>query len=277
MAFSREDIINKIKGCLALAKCETASEAATAAYMAQKLIARYGIDEALLLTDKPEVPANEQVVEHEVFKFDGPRVVTWVLNLGSALAEVNNCKLWFVGGDNWWPGFKAHLMAAGREEDIATISYMMQFLFGEIEDIAKVEAKNFRKEFGYSGGKNWSNSFKVGAVSKIRDRLTEARNKAVEEARAQAVDVRNQVTSVETVTDKPGETPVVKYELAVINNAIELWGNRKKRADEWAESKHKFYKGHSRATSLHGTAWNMGRDAGARINLNSGPRLTSES
>lgn len=271
--FTREDIINKIKGCLNLAKCVTAAEAATAAYMAQKLIARYGIDEAIELTDKPVAPVEEEIIELEVFKFDGPRVVTWVLNLGSALADVNNCKLWFVGGDRWGQWFKAHLKAAGREQDIATISYMIQYLSNEIEAIAKTEAKNFRAEHGYAGGKNWTNSFKVGAVSTIRERLQAARDTAIAEARAQASDVRDKVTSVEDVS-KPGEPPVVKYELAVINNAIDLWGNRKKRAEEWANSKHNFYKGSSRATSINGGAWEAGRAAGSRINLNSGPRLT---
>ena len=271
LQMNQAEAIEKIKKCLAFARGGI-EECATAAYQAQKLAARYGIDEALLLIDKVELPANETIVEKQVFTFDGPRVVTWVLNLGTALASVNNCKLWFTtyGNRDLCHG---RLTAAGRESDLSTITYMLSYLTQEIEDISKREAKMFRETNGYSGGKNWSNSFKVGCVSMVYDRLKQARDKAIEDARASAVDVRDQVTSVQETGQSDG-TPVVKYELAVIDNAIQLWGNRKKRAEEWVKQHHKLHTSNARVTSLHGGAWHAGREAGGRIALNSGPRLT---
>ena len=265
--------IDKIRKCLNLAKCSTAAEAATAAYTAQKLIARYGIDETLLLSNPVDLPKENVITEQSVFGFDGPRITTWILNLATALAEVNNCKLWSCSGDRFGSHFKASIMAAGREDDLATISEMMAYLAQEIEEISKKAVKELREESGRHGSKTWTNSFKTGAVSEIRSRLYEARKQAIADARASAADVRDQVVSAENVAPV-GETPVVKYELAVIDNAIEIWGNRKKRAEEWAEKKHNFYTSRARATSLHGDAWSRGRTAGAGISLNPGRRIT---
>jgi Protein of unknown function (DUF2786) len=256
-------VIEKIKKCLALSRGGV-GETCTASYMAQKLISRYGIDEALLLSDKVELPADEKIVEKVVFKFDGPRTATWILNLGSALANVNNCKLWFHTFGNW-KGANGSLTAAGRESDLSVISYMLSYLTPEIEEISKKEAKLFRESHGYSGGKNWSNSFKVGCVSKIAERLREGRDKAISDARASATD---SVISVEPSNETP-----TKYALAVINNAIEVWGSRKKRADAWVKEHYKLYTSTSRSTSLHGTAYNAGRIAGGNIALSAGPRL----
>ena len=260
---TRDEAIEKIKKLLNLSKAENASEAGTAGAFAQKLMEKFNIDE-LILNQSAEAPTDAPLTEKVVHEYDGPRIVAWGLNLASSLGRVNGCKIWYCNG--WADARPGRIKGAGREVDLDTISYMMQYLCAEVERLCAKALRDY-KSAGGSAGKTWTNSFKLGCVSTISSRLTEAQRQAREEMK------NPEVAYQKALTDGDSEKLIEldsapKYELAVINTALAKLDARINDAEKWAEEKHgKFRKGASRAGAKNYGAFSQGQVAGRSVSL----------
>jgi hypothetical protein len=265
----QQDAVRKIQRLLAIATHEatTVGEAAQAAAMAQRLIAKHNINE-VLLAEKQETPEDTTVCEETVFEFDGPRIVTWTLNLSGALGDVNGCKIWYL------PGFgtaKGRIVGAGRSADLAAIRYMLSYLTNEIERLCAGALRKHRKEGGIAG-KTWTNSFKLGAVGEVSLRIREEMRRVREEALDPTLAYKRALECGDSqrLVELDSEP---KYELAVVQQALVKIEDRRKRADEWAESKHHFRQGPSRAGAKNYGAYQAGREAGRSINLSGSKQI----
>lgn len=121
----------------------------------------------------------------------------------------------------------------GRDSDIQIVTYFFNYLCNEIERLSKVEKV---KHGGH--GKTWTNSFKMGATNSIISRLKQA-NKAV----------RAETTS---------STALVKVDM------------KDAEVVAWAKDNLKLRSTAKPTVSLDGSAYNRGRDAGNKIQLNKG-------
>lgn len=274
----RESAIEKVKKLMALQRegsGATVGEIASAACMAQRLIDRFNIDEECLKIQEntPAKPEDVNVVEATVFEFDGPRVLTWALNLVGALGDVNGCKVWYSSMGNY-RGAKGKLRGCGREADLDGIRYMMSYLTNEIERLCKDASRRERESVG-SCSKTWTNSFKLGAVSEVSHRIREDHKKMREEMRDPSIAYRRAIECGDTqriieLDNAP------KYELAVIDNALSKLDDRKKRAEEWANKQYtKWGKGIARSGAKSGGAYNAGKAAGRTINLSNNTKRLS--
>ena len=201
---TRENILHRIKKLKALADDKAnVNEAANAAAMAQKLIEKHRIEEAELfeLTDEEE---QEEVGEENLETFNGTNLVRWRLDLANRVSYHNNCKIISYKG-NRRSGKPAKITIVGRPNDVATVRYLFQSLTRDIERLCKLLRP-------HGGGKSWSNSFRVGAVHAIGQKMKEAKAAARVGASTQAlVRVDNAMNAVDAMMKELGVGKARKY------------------------------------------------------------------
>jgi hypothetical protein len=274
-----ERIIEKLKKLLALATSDNIHEAAAAAAKAQELIERYRIDRALLEGDEKETRAGDDPIATTVLhRFNGSRVMTWILNLAISLGEQNAVAVYY---SNAYP---ATIEGAGTERDLATVAYMVQYLIREVERLLKDAVKLHRREHGFPPGRTWANSFRNGAVATIADRLArakeETRRKLLEEAAKpvaekyrEAIEAHDMDRLLE-LDSKPKTEP--SYALARVEAAIARVEEQAERVDDWVKQNLRLRTGTSRSWGVDRDGYAAGRKAGERVNLSPrNPRLTS--
>jgi len=151
-------ILDKIRKLRALAQSDNVNEAASAAAAAERLIQEHDIAEAEL-----------HVTEEEPCFFDAAdpvasfakKVPTWqTILLASLSRQYHTAGIW-IG-----PVYKV----AGRPSDVATLRYQFAYFTAEVTRLAL--------KHGKGKGRTWSNSFRNGAVSAIRDSLQTAKAEA---------------------------------------------------------------------------------------------------
>jgi len=268
--------VEKVKKLLNVVKSGTSTEGEllSAASMAQKLIDKFNLD-SILLSEKSETidPLADMLVQEDLYVFDGPRVLSWALNLVSALGEVNGCKVWFRSGGNS-KNYPGRLQGAGRTLDLAAIRYLMAFLCSEIENQTETASRK-QKSLSGSCSKSWSNSFKLGMVSEISYRIRAEHKKNREETLNPNLAYERALACGDTqrIMDLDASP---KFEIAVIQNAVATLDDRKKKATEWIEEKlGKFTHGVKRVGAKNYGAYSAGIDAGKQVNLsNQNKQLT---
>lgn len=263
-------ILDKIKKLLRLGASKDSAEAASATAMAQRLIERYRIDEALLKDEEQKPVVTREEIQKElrneiIYNFRGRHVATWILNLSSYIARENACRVWYG----------ANISAIGRADDVACVRYMLGYLVLEIERLAKEGLAAYKVETGFPGGKTWGNSFRLGAVSEIADRLWQARKGAEEAARSPHK--ARELEYAEALKQKDAEKllaldrePV--YSLIKIEAALVRVAEERRIATELVAEKMKilFPKsrgGKSRTSRRNQDGYEAGKRAGAKIDL----------
>lgn len=201
---TRENVLHRIKKLKALADDKAnVNEAANAAAMAQKLIEKHRIEEAELfeLTDEED---QEEVGEQDLETFNGTNMVRWRLDLANHLAYYNNCKTVSYRG-NRRSKRQAKMTIVGRPSDVSTVRYLFQSLTRDIERLCK-------RLRPHGGGKSWSNSFRLGAVQAVSQKMKEAKAAARVGASTQAlVRVDNAMNAVDAAMKEMGVGKARKY------------------------------------------------------------------
>lgn len=223
----REDIVTRIQRLLALGdknRNNSPEEAELAASMAAKLMAEHRIEQ-LELEAAGEEEA-EPLVDLDLHEAENlKRKVSWKSYLAGAISQANGCRC--VSSQR---NGKKQLLVLGRVSNVQAVHYLYGYLVREVDQIAAREARG--------KGRAWANSFRMGMVSAIWERL-DAERKAREAAFA------------------PQTTALVKRD----DQAVDDFVNR--RFPRLSKSRSQF----------SGGGFAAGERAGNRVNLNGGKGL----
>jgi hypothetical protein len=235
-----ESKLKQIQKLLRLSKNNTSVEEAALAFKtAQKLMEKYRISEAMLDSTTEE---QEEVIEKDVlYSSRGIRLAWWKRTLSQTLAKVNGCKTY--ASKNRKEKISM-IMVVGEPSDASTVRYMYNHIANTIDRLTK-EAATLRG----SPGKTWCNSFRVGAVEAVCERLTEAH----EEARKEAMDAVH-----------GNSTALVR-----VANAIAKLDKKAVDANKWAQDNVGLQQQYTRRRIDEG-GQAAGRRAGAKINISKG-------
>ena len=246
---TQEAILNKVRKLLRLAdKAGTPEEAASAAAMAQRLIAEHQLSTAMLSldTDTPAEP-DEDIVDFGARPggaLDADYSARWHGTLAVIVAAANGCKPYRTGKT-------LHLI--GRPSDADSVRYMYAFLRRQVDEISDRDGRGM--------GITWRNNFRTGMVETIGRRLQAAQRQVFDEARAAAVQ-----------TD---DTRATSTALVRVNTAIARVEQRKASVDTWAKSNMKLRTVSSSGGRYDPSARAMGREAGNRVDLGGGRQALS--
>jgi hypothetical protein len=159
----RTRVIDKVQKLLRLSKSSNQFEAAQAAAFAAALMARFEIDEATELADNAGV--DEPVEDDVPLATWGKSRVAWKGLVAGGFAKANGVKVWWEGGT---------MKAIGRRSDIQSCAYLASLVCREVERLAEEGARTVNPYHV----RRWKNSFRIGAATIIRERLTlEAANR----------------------------------------------------------------------------------------------------
>jgi hypothetical protein len=284
---TEDAIIAKIRKLLALSRSADVHEAAAAAAKAQELLSRHQIDGAMLEVPEPgaapapDVPVEERVV----FRFRGAKVDTWLLSLLGSVCAVNGCRSFYRRG---WDRVPATYTGVGVPDDLAACSFLAEYLSGEVERLAEAgqAADRYRAK-----GRTWLNSFRLGAVAEIVERLHVAKRATRAKLLAAARDPEAARREAETLAyaaareeaERTGDAaplrelaarpPAPVYALARVEAALVRLEERETRAKDFIAEKYGKLRGRSRSRSnVDWDGYAKGKAAGANVDLAPGTR-----
>jgi hypothetical protein len=250
-----EKALDRIKKLLTLAEGNTTpEEAAQAMTTAQFIMDKYRIDEAAVqasrMDDESDVPTVAEV-DSEMLEHSVPgkvqRIPTWRLRLVQAIAEANNCGV-FTSHRKLKRGqpFVASVHIYGTETDRAVVRYMMLYLgginanpkaIGEVARITKRQCKGM--------GRTYANSFRLGCVATITNRMAEAQTEGIRQLKGE-------------ILTEQGGTAIMRIE-SILERQAEV-------QTEW-EEKQGFVSSRAKKYNLSGSGFAAGKEAGEGVNL----------
>lgn len=152
-------ILDRVRKLLALAGSPNVHEAATAAAMAQALIARHRLDEWLAaeagVAEDPDPITDGRDAPLEV----GRRLRKWKVALAAALAEGNGCVAYTLD-----LGAERAICLVGRSRDRAAVAVLWEGLVKRVEWLSATH--------GAGRDRAWHEAFRIGAVDTIAERLS---------------------------------------------------------------------------------------------------------
>jgi len=152
----QRDIIEKIKKCLRLSQNNPSSEeAASAAMMAQRLMAKHHVEIAEI---DDENVGDEAIVKEFVDIGTG---MHWKIRLSGVVAENFRCKHYIVG--------RFRIAFFGQQTDARIAREVFQFLFDTGHRLARSAANRATYQFGTNRGVY--NSFVTGFIRGVQSRL----------------------------------------------------------------------------------------------------------
>lgn len=195
-----EQAMEKASKLLRLANSSNANEAAAAASMAQKILARFNIDQAALSLDGAvDAPVESIGKDHAPLDNGGRKLATWKAQMAMHVAQANACRVYQSG---------AAIMLVGRASDVAKVRALYAMLTSEVDRLTM--------RLAMGRGRTYANSFRHGAVVAIGEKLRAAQAAVAAEMRAEQsgnahalaridnalVSLRDRDASVETWMDE---------------------------------------------------------------------------
>lgn len=237
-ADEQKRLLDKLAKLKALSECPTGNvnETATAAATMTRIMLEYQIEMADLEVSEPEGVVDEPVTGEEI----GRGYPTWQTQLLTVLADVNHC----VGYTSvaaeyrmWTRTKRCRLGLMGTPQDIENTRKIFLFCVNEIERLCQA--------WGVRQPIKRKNDFRTGASCGIIDKVIQARDKVMEELRAQALPSRG----------------------------LELFGRKDRAVQAFAENMG-VYQASSRSRGVARDAYHAGYEAGANLDLDAreGPR-----
>lgn len=234
------EIINQIQALLnkTVSNGCTEAEAATSAAIAQRLLTKHRLTMAdVSVSDGSGFNFNEFFNENGLDS--GSKISQWKMFLFSAVCKANGCegiiRSFIEGGVHNRRRKKLHkLIVIGEEKDATLVGYFYNFLKDAIETMVK---KNKPSGLGRGESKNWSNSFKLGCVVAIKERL--------------------EVASKEVKEEACGTTAMVRLDQQ--HDALQKWKEQKFNNLKTKQAS---------ASVINNEAFERGKDKGSSINLN---------
>lgn len=162
-----QGIIEKINKLRALSKSDNINEATAAAMAANKLIEQYRLSESELETK------SEEILEDESPLYNCGRITLWRSFLAQIIANHYGCAIYNKVGHR-----SNQYMLIGLKSDMQIVKYMYAWLSLEIERLSHSAAK---ERLGNSNGKQFSQSFCLGATQGIKNQLASSRKECINE------------------------------------------------------------------------------------------------
>ena len=157
-------LLDKVRKLLALKQSSNAHEAANAAAAAERLIAEHGLSEAELGDVECEIGMDDEPLDR------GTRTTLWKNNLFAQLLQLHGCRGVYrrrgVRGGKGTRGATVYsLHAVGRQDDIATVRFLAEWLVHEINRLAALQA----------GGRLGRQSYRAGCVHGVISAMEETK------------------------------------------------------------------------------------------------------
>jgi len=230
-----DSIKTRIAHLLATATSDNENEAAVAMAMAQRLMDKHNLSIAELGVEEAE-GLEEQVIKDGESLFAAGRISSWKDNLANYLATANSCRIikWSHQGYTRGGERGSKLVIYGRPSDIAMVRFMLAYA---ITQLSRFAPKGM--------GKVYSNSWYLGAVRGINQKLTAAKKETYKAASPFAL------VKLETRTE-------------AVDKFIEVDCPRLRSA---AKTTH----------NIHAGAYNQGFERGKSMDLNEKGRLKAAS
>lgn len=176
------DKINALLNQTEAAGC-TQAEAETAFKMAQQLMTKYRISKADVGLDEDH--DREKIHNEHTPLYTGKRVITWKAILASAICNANGCRLYYEYGEWTYSASRrvrnVYFKAIGRDSDVVIVQQLYNYLVKKVETMSNAQLA-VRKRNGVFTGKNWTNSFKMGAAQTLAQRVMAGEKEARDEA-----------------------------------------------------------------------------------------------
>ena len=159
----------KVTKLLATATSDNENEAALAMSMAQTLIEKHKLSMAELSDAESNQIEDEAIIKDEQPLFSAGRITSWKSQLAVYISKVNGCKLVKYGHQGHAMGTQrgTKLVIFGRPSDIANTRFLLAFAITQLSRLAPV-----------GRGKEYANSWYLGAVQGIWHQMDQAKKKA---------------------------------------------------------------------------------------------------
>lgn len=165
-----DTIKDRIRKLLAMAASANENEAALAMGFAQELLIKYRLTQAELDTS---LTYHEPIIRDEEPLFMAGRIPGWKSNLASMLATYNNCRLVkYTYSPTKGQKRGTRLVIFGRRSDIDLVRYLLGY--------AIVTLTNLSTFAIIGGGHSYAQSWFLGAVTGISEKLSEGKKRAQE-------------------------------------------------------------------------------------------------
>jgi hypothetical protein len=166
-----QNLLLKIKKLMALADDKASKEESAIAFgKAQALMLKHKIDVAMLNSveeedkEEAEIFKNSPLNEEDLGK---KSLATWKKMLARVLCEFNGCFTYTHG---------THIILVGKPSDVATVRYLYSYCTRQID---KLTRKHCRGQ-----GRTYSNNFRLGCVSAIKQSMKDERDAMLAELQA---------------------------------------------------------------------------------------------
>jgi len=237
-------IVERIKKLLQLAdtqKNSNVGEAASAAAMAQSLMEKYRIAEAMLNTGSAEA------IQCRLLSDDGtPK--TWKVLLANILAKSNGCYIVCQTDDR--------VTLVGESRDIEIIQSIYGYLAKELSLLCINDMLAFKKRIGIYPNSNYVEGFYLGAITTIDHRLKQANQQVRKEEYDNA-------TSME--------------ERERLDTALSRLDTRLQKAENWVNSNMEVKIDKVKIDNINFKGYQAGRQAGQNVSLDPNrPKLSGD-
>ena len=157
-----DSIVSRVQKLLSLSRNNNnVNEASAAASAAQKLIDQYNLDMAQIAVDNggDRISDEEITRDHEPL-YNGRNSISWKSSLADAVSRSNNCRVFLSGGT---------INIVGKQTPVALTRFLYSYVQSEIERLSAAAM-----QINSGAGKSYSNNFKLGAVTAVRDNLKQS-------------------------------------------------------------------------------------------------------
>lgn len=219
------DIQAKITKLLRLAdQKDSAEEAAVAYAQAQRLATLHGFNLSDVALDDAETEADVPLVVEDIERMaldTWGKAVAWKGALASAIADANNCKLFYrhhaEGG--------VSLVLYGQPADMHVVTILYRSIGEQIDRLAKSAVRN-RSVLHSSGNRTYGRSFRLGAVATIRRRLpkpdaTVAKHRADVDKRRELAVIGDDTQALAVSTQALARVCAAEQHLAAVRKAVD--------------------------------------------------------
>lgn len=180
---NREKTIEKIRKLLALANSSNENEASNANAQAQKLISKFQIEQA-------EIDSGNKV-KQEIVSFTietgSKSNILWKSRLANTLSEVNNCDFYTqkkqssepskTNPDKTASSYTIYIVI-GSKSNVELVQILFELILNQVEYFSK---EYIPSEKSRTVGKSEKNSFKLGMVTRIGQRLRDTKEEVLKE------------------------------------------------------------------------------------------------
>ena len=248
-----ESTINKINALMNLTdhRGATESEAKNASAHVMRLLAKYNLSMATFdkIANKPEEIGRDQMQNNG-------SMPVWKSNLLSAIAKAHFCAIYLTHGYRT----TSHVLV-GKPTNVQAVKIVYAFL----TDVIETDTKSaFKAYTGFEHGKTYCNSFRLGMVSRISERLREEM-KAIHEDQV--------AEETKALGDGTPYVPGAPQTSIVVKN---MFDDAQKEIREYYRSVGiKLGTSGYSGTNKSGAGYHSGRRAGENVPLHASPSLNA--